>query len=105
MVEQPTFSQAGTAAWYGTRHQGQRTASGERFDPKALTAAHPSLPFGTIARVTSIAYGGSVKVRINDRGPRTRGRIVDLSAQAASILKLRGAGIAQVKLEVFASDQ
>ena len=105
IVETPTFSQTGLASWYGTAHQGQRTASGERFDQKALTAAHPSLPIGTMVRVTSAARGTSVKVRINDRGPLTRGRIIDLSSRAASVLKLRGDGVAPVKLEVFASDQ
>ena len=104
VVEQPTFTQTGKASWYGTVHQGQRTASGERFDQKALTAAHPTLPIGTIVRVTS-ERGTTVKVRINDRGPRTRGRIIDLSAHAADVLKLRSDGVAPVTLEVFASDQ
>ena len=104
-VEQPTFAETGLASWYGTAHQGQRTASGERFDQQALTAAHPSLPMGTIARVTSVEHGATVKVRINDRGPRTRGRILDLSTAAARALALRHDGVTRVRLEVFASDQ
>jgi rare lipoprotein A len=105
VAEQPTFTETGLASWYGTAHQGQRTASGERFDQQALTAAHPTLPLGTIARITSVEHGTTVKVRINDRGPRTRGRILDLSAAAANALALRHDGVARIRLEVFASDQ
>ena len=104
-AEQPTFSQTGVASWYGGTHQGQTTASGEHFDKGALTAAHPSLAIGTIVRVTSLATGKSVKVRINDRGPRTSGRIIDLSAAAARALALLHDGVARVALEVYASDQ
>jgi rare lipoprotein A len=104
-AEQPTFTETGLASWYGAAHQGQHTASGERFNDKALTAAHPSLPLGTVARVTSLERGTTIKVRINDRGPHTRGRIVDLSAAAATALALRHDGVTRVKLEVFASDQ
>jgi rare lipoprotein A len=104
-VEQPSFSQTGVASWYGAAHHGRRTANGERFDQKALTAAHPSLALGSIVRVTSLVNGKSIKVRINDRGPRVRGRIIDLSAEAARALDLHDDGVARVKLEVFASDQ
>ena len=104
-VERPSFSPSGLASWYGAAHRGLRTASGEGFDPKALTAAHRTLALGSIVRVTSLANGKSVKVRINDRGPHVRGRIIDLSAAAARALDLNDDGVARVKLEVFASDQ
>jgi peptidoglycan lytic transglycosylase len=104
-IQQPSFTESGRASWYGTAHQGRKTASGERFDPAALTAAHRTLPLGTITRVTSLDSGKSIKVRINDRGPRTPGRIIDLSAEAAAALGLRDGGVGQVRLEVFAADQ
>lgn len=89
--------QTGIASWYGPRFHGRRTASGERFDMHAMTAAHRSLPFGTRARVRNPANGQEVVVRINDRGPFTRGRIVDLSRAAARLLGI--AGIAPVELQ------
>jgi rare lipoprotein A len=104
-IEQPSFTESGRASWYGTAHQGRKTASGERFDPAALTAAHRTLPLGTVTRVTSLDSGKSIKVRINDRGPRAPGRIIDLSAEAAAALDLRDGGGGQVRLEVFAADQ
>ncbi len=99
------FTQTGLASWYGTSEQGRKTASGERFDRNAMTAAHPSLPFGTIVRVTSLDNGRTVKVRINDRGPFVRGRIIDLSAAAAARLGIREDGIARVRVAVYRSDQ
>jgi len=78
--------QIGTASWYGRAFAGKRTASGERFDPNALTAAHRTLPLGSTAKVTDTASGHSVQVRINDRGPFRRGRIIDLSRRAAALL-------------------
>jgi len=104
-VEQPRFTESGIASWYGAERAGRATASGERFDARGLTAAHRTLPIGTIVRVTSIDTGKSVKVRINDRGPRSHNRIIDLSAAAASALDLRGDGIGPVELAVYASDQ
>lgn len=101
----PSFTEAGLASWYGKAQQGHKTASGEHFDQAALTAAHRTLPLGTITRVTSVDSGKSIKVRINDRGPRAHGRIIDLSAEAAAALELRGDGVGPVKLEVFAADQ
>jgi rare lipoprotein A len=103
--ERVTFSETGVASWYGKRHQGAKTASGERFDPKDLTAAHRTLPMGTRARVTALDGGQSVTVRINDRGPRTRNRIIDLSAQAADSIGLRDDGVGEVRIEVFPADQ
>lgn len=101
--ERPTYSERGTASWYGSAHQGRTTANGEVFDQRALTAAHRNLPFGTIARVTNISTGRSVKVRINDRGPYVHGRIVDLSKRAADAIGITGT--ARVRIEVYASDQ
>ncbi|HLI10918.1 MAG TPA: septal ring lytic transglycosylase RlpA family protein [Alphaproteobacteria bacterium] len=103
--ERPSFSETGTASWYGRSHQGRKTASGEAFDMRAMTAAHPSLPFGTVVRVTNLANGRMVKVRVNDRGPYGRGRVIDLSAEAAQALGMTVDGTAQVRIEVFASDQ
>jgi len=101
----PTFAEIGTASWYGTWHQGRLTANGERFDARAFTAAHRSLPFGTILRVTNLATGKMVKVRVNDRGPYIKGRTLDLSAAAAKALGITKDGIARVRIETFAADQ
>ena len=87
----------GIASFYKT---GTLTANGERFDANQLTAAHPTLPFGTKLRVTNIATGQAVTVRVNDRGPFTRGRIVDVSYSAAESLGMVGNGVAKVKLDV-----
>ena len=78
----------------------QQTANGETFNPKALTAAHPTLPFGTRLRVTNVSTGRSVTVRINDRGPFVSGRVVDVSYSAAESLGIVGRGVAKVKLDV-----
>ncbi|HYQ39096.1 MAG TPA: septal ring lytic transglycosylase RlpA family protein [Pseudomonas sp.] len=91
----------GLASWYGRRHHGRHTASGERFDQHALTAAHRSLPFGTRLRVTNLDNGRSVVVRVNDRGPSRRGRIIDLSRSAAERLDLLRSGTAPVRLEAL----
>src|SRR5262249_44216714 len=80
--------------------EGTQTASGEKFDTHDLTAAHPSLPFGTKLRVTNVATGKSVTVRVNDRGPYVRGRVVDVSYSAAESLGMVGKGVANVKLDV-----
>lgn len=87
----------GLASYY---EHGSRTASGEKFDAHELTAAHPTLPFGTRLRVTNVATGKSVTVRVNDRGPFVRGRVVDVSYSAAESLGLVGRGVAKVKLDV-----
>lgn len=81
--------------------QGQMTASGARFNPSALTAAHRSLPFGTRVRVTNRSNGRSVVVTINDRGPFIGGRIIDLSRAAAQAISMTGQGVAAVSLEVL----
>ncbi len=104
-AEQPYFSQSGLASIYGLKQQGHRTASGEPLDNRALTAAHRRLPFYTVVRVTVVATGKTVKVRINDRGPFVSGRIVDLSQAAAAALGILRDGTAPVRIEVYASDQ
>jgi rare lipoprotein A len=88
----------GAASWYGLQFHGRRTANGERFDMRALTAAHKTLPFGTRVRVRSLVNGREVDVRINDRGPYVGGRIIDLSHAAAEALDMLGTGIKQVVL-------
>lgn len=90
--------QRGVASWYGLTFHGRKTANGERFDMNALTAAHPSLPFGTRVRVRSLVNGREVIVRINDRGPFTPGRIIDLSHAAARQIGLLGLGTKRVTL-------
>lgn len=97
----PSFVQKGMASWYGPRFHGRRTASGERFDQNALTAAHRTLPMGTIATVRDPETGRSVRVRINDRGPYARGRIIDLSRAAARRLGIVARGVAPVVVEVW----
>jgi len=101
----PTFAQQGVASWYGQSHHGRRTASGESYDMNEMTAAHRSLPFGTVVRVTRLDDGRAVKVRINDRGPHVANRIIDLSAQAARDIGIADSGVARVKVEQFAADQ
>ncbi|MBM7457142.1 rare lipoprotein A [Oceanisphaera litoralis] len=89
----------GMASYYGARHHGRNTASGERFNQHALTAAHRTLPFGTRVRVTNLNNKKSVIVRINDRGPYAKGRIIDLSAQAAREISMIRAGVVPVRVE------
>ena len=95
-AETQTASQ-GVASFYT---EGTQTASGEKFDTHDLTAAHPTLPFGTRLRVTNVASGKSVTVRVNDRGPYVPGRVGDVSYSAAETLGMLGSGIAKVKLDV-----
>jgi rare lipoprotein A len=94
--------QRGKASWYGAYHHGKLTASGERFNKNALTAAHRRLRFGTRVRVINLKNGRSVIVRINDRGPfGGKGRIIDLSEAAAKKLGMIDAGVVPVKLEIL----
>jgi rare lipoprotein A len=93
------FRQLGIASWYGHGFHGRRTANGEHFDMYAMTAAHRTLPLGAYVRVTSLATSKSVIVRINDRGPFARGRIIDLSYLAATELGMHRAGVAKVAIE------
>lgn len=91
----------GIATWYGKRFQGRKTANGERFDVKKLTAAHKTFPFGTIVRVVRDDTRQSVVVRINDRGPFSKGRVIDLSEAAASEIDLIQRGTTPVHLEIL----
>jgi hypothetical protein len=89
----------GNASWYGPGFAGRRTTSGEIFDPGQLTAAHRTLPFGTVLRVTNLANGLSVQVRINDRGPFKPDRVIDLSRAAAEEIDMVRSGLARVRVE------
>jgi rare lipoprotein A len=91
----------GLASYYALAHDGRRTASGEIFDMQAMTAAHRSLPFGTRVRVVNLENGREVVVRINDRGPFRKGRIIDLSYAAARVIGLTGRGIARVRVDIL----
>ena len=93
----------GQASFYGASFHGRRTASGERYDQHALTAAHKTLPFGTLVRVRSLVTGKEVDVRVTDRGPFTRGRIIDVSRAAAEALGMIGLGVKQVSLHIVES--
>jgi rare lipoprotein A len=95
-----TRIKSGIASWYGPGFHGRRTANGERYNQNSLTAAHKSLPFGTQVLVTNLVTGRSVMVRINDRGPFVRGRVIDLSASAARAIGVYSRGTAPVALEV-----
>ena len=97
------FSQTGKASWYGPGFHGKKTANGERFDMNTLTAAHRTLPISSRVRVTNLANGKSVVVRINDRGPYHGNRVMDLSKAAAQELGFIRTGTAQVKIEPLAS--
>ena len=92
--------EVGIASYYGREHDGRRTASGEVFDMREMTAAHRTLPFGTRVRVTNLANGRQITVRINDRGPFRRGRILDLSYAAARKLGIVGRGVAKVRVAI-----
>ncbi|MBN2329966.1 MAG: septal ring lytic transglycosylase RlpA family protein [Candidatus Omnitrophica bacterium] len=93
------YVDTGTACWYGEKFQGKKTASGEKFDMNAMTAAHRTLPFGTKVRITNLENHTSVVVRINDRGPFSKGRIIDVSHKAAQLLGFANAGLARVRIE------
>ena len=101
----PSFSQYGLASWYGEAFHLRETASGEPFDMNDLTAAHRYLPLNTVVRVTNLRNGKSVLVRINDRGPYVRGRMIDLSSYAAKRLGMRNSGLAPVRIDVFDLDR
>ncbi len=95
---EPGYQQTGTASWYGSQFQGQRTASGETFDQDALTAAHPTLPIPSLVQVTNLENGREVIVRVNDRGPFNGERLIDLSRGAANVLGFEQAGHARVNV-------
>jgi rare lipoprotein A len=91
--------QVGVASYYGSELHGRKTASGERFNQHHLTAAHRTAPFGTRYRVTNLSTNRSVVVRVNDRGPFVRGRIIDLSSSAAKAIGMHGRGVGRVRIE------
>ncbi len=93
--------QTGIASWYGNPFHGRQTANGEIYDMNKLTAAHKKLPFNTKVRVTNLTNGKSVIVRINDRGPFVKGRIIDLSRKAARRIDMIGPGTAKVQLDIL----
>lgn len=101
MTSLQPFRQRGMASWYGKRYHGQKTSSGEAYDMYAMTAAHPTLPIPSYARVTNLANGRSIVVRINDRGPFRSARIIDVSYVAAYKLGFIQAGQAQVEVEAI----
>ena len=94
------YTQTGTASYYANKYQSHTTASGERFNQSAFTGAHRTLPFGTRVRVTNLANHKSVVVRINDRGPYVRGRIIDLSKAAFSRIGNTSDGVIRVRIRV-----
>jgi|SRR3954453_10638806 rare lipoprotein A len=103
VAKKPSHSkpyQVGTASWYGSDFMGRATASGEPYNMYDLTAAHPTLPLGSLVRVTNLRNGRNVVVRVNDRGPVVEGRIIDLSYSAARALKFREQGIQRVRLDL-----
>jgi rare lipoprotein A len=97
------YVEQGVASWYGPDFHGGRTATGETYDMHAMTGAHPTLPLPTWVRVTNLGNGKSVVVRLNDRGPFARGRIIDLSRAAAEALDMIGAGTARVEVQSLAT--
>jgi rare lipoprotein A len=94
-------TETGTASYYADEFDGRKTANGEIYDMNELTAAHPSYPFNTLVRVTNVINGKSVEVRINDRMPQFKNRIIDLSLAAAKKIDMIKAGIQEVKVEVL----
>jgi rare lipoprotein A len=98
----PTYTETGIASWYGPNYHHHAAADGTVFDQEAMTAAHRTLPLGTTVRVTNVATGQQVLVRITDRGPFAPGRVLDLSMGAAKAVGIYRAGIAQVRVEAFA---
>ena len=100
---EPLHLETGLASFYGKHFAGRLTANGERFDPARLTAAHPTLPFGTRLRVTNVRNDRSVVVRINDRGPFIHDRIIDLSRAAAEAIGLEHRGVGRVRVELLPS--
>lgn len=100
-----SFQKTGKASFYGDKFHGRKTASGEKYDRSLFTAAHRTFPFGTVVKVTNNNNGRSVVVRINDRGPHTRGRIVDLSHIAAEKIGMIQNGVVPVTIEIVNSSQ
>ena len=95
----PSYSAVGMASWYGAAFRGRRTANGEIYDTASLTAAHPTMPLPSYARVTNLQNGYSIIVRVNDRGPYHAGRVMDVSSRVADVLDMKAMGTARVKVE------
>ncbi len=100
VVKKPAFEAVGLASFYGRKFHGRRTASGERFNMHAMTAAHRNLRFGSLVEVTNLKNGRRVQVRINDRGPFVKGRIIDLSYAAAKQIGMLAKGVAKVRVRM-----
>src|SRR5882672_690609 len=100
--EDPTYREEGLASWYGDDFHGRQTANGEVFDMESLSAAHPTLPMPSYARVTNLSNGKSLIVRVNDRGPYHGNRLIDVSNRAAELLEFQGNGVARVRVEYVA---
>lgn len=100
-AEDWTYNEVGRASWYGIDYHGRRTANGETYDLRAVTAAHPTLPLPSRVRVTNIENGKSIEVRVNDRGPFEKGRLIDLSERAAELLAFKEKGTAMVRVEIL----
>jgi rare lipoprotein A len=103
-TETYNYVETGIASWYGPGFHGSKTASGEKYDQNELTAAHRTLQMPSLVRVTNLSNGRSVVVRVNDRGPFAKGRIIDVSAKAANLLGMVGTGTARVELELLADE-
>lgn len=103
--EDPSYTASGLASWYGAAFHGRKTANGEIYDMEGLTAAHPTLPLPSYARVTNAANGKSIMVRVNDRGPFHRNRVIDVSQKVAEILDFKRAGTARVHVEYIGPAQ
>ena len=97
--ENPNYSAVGLASWYGDAFHGRRTANGEVYDMRSLSAAHPTMPLPSYARVTNLENGYSVIVRVNDRGPYHSGRVMDVSSRAADVLDFKGTGTARIRVD------
>ena len=95
------YDKTGVASYYGAKHHGKRTASGERFNKNSLTAAHRQLPFGTRVKITNLNNDRSCVVRVNDRGPYSRGRLIDVSREAAEQLGMLRSGTAKVRVQAL----
>jgi len=102
---QAYFIQSGPASYYGQKHDGKMTASGTNFDSQDFTAAHPWLPFGTVVRVTNLRNRRWVLVRVTDRGPHAKRRVIDVSSAAARELGMQRRGVARVSVKAYYEDQ
>lgn len=101
-AERPNYAAVGTASWYGSDFHGRKTANGEIFDKASISAAHPTMPLPSYARVTNIRNGSSIVVRVNDRGPYHGGRVMDVSERVAEALDFKRMGTAKIKVEYLA---